>query len=152
LLSLSIAKRPSRMASSRAQPSRSATVAWSHRLRGMRLVSTPRRYVRFFWYRQSIPIDVGTGCLFHVSDQGRAGLFASCSDQPGGRYGGQMSQDELVRRREANRHPKVMNGHITEVGAPEKIAKLLDIPEGAGDNATDGGLGAYVSLKPFAQR
>lgn len=45
-----------------------------------------------------------------------------------------------------------MDDHIAKAGAPEKAAKLIGVAERARDGAADGGLGADVALKPFAQR
>jgi hypothetical protein len=87
-----------------------------------------------------------------VSNQRRAGFVAGGSDESGGRHGGQVSQNELFRRRETKRHANVMDDHIAKAGVPEKAAKLIGVAERARDDAADGGLGADVALKPFAQR
>ena len=87
-----------------------------------------------------------------MSDQRRAGFVAGGSDEPGGRHGGQVSQNELFRRRKTKRHANVMDDHIAKAGASEKAAKLIGVAKGARDGAADGGLGADVALKPFAQR
>lgn len=55
----------------------------------------PHRHIDFLWHRQAVSVNIRAGRFLHVSDQRRAGFVAGGSDEPGGRHGGQVSQNEL---------------------------------------------------------
>src|SRR6266540_5931354 len=78
------------------------------------------RDVGLLRYCQAISVDVGAGRLLHVGNQGRAGFVAGRGYNLAHWYSRQVSQQELLGRREAKRHPDVVDNDVAKPCVLEK--------------------------------